>query len=220
MKFSILLPTLGRPEGLKRAVDSIFATAEGEVEVLIGCDTDEWDDVRAAYGDICTVSVYANGSGSSRKTFEMARGCTGDAMRIGSNDEEWITPGWDRLLFERWEEDPFLCLYTNDRPGKNTGGRAPCITREWYDVAGYYPSHFHHWHADTWVTEIAERVGRLRHVPEVSIVHHHPKSRLGTGKMDDVYAKRGPKQQELYNSLSGERRLIAGKLADAVSARA
>jgi len=210
VKFSLLIPTRGRPDGLKCVIESALATASGEVEILVGVDADE--DVQLPES-VRRCTFHAKGS--SEKTFHMARECHGDAMRIASNDEEFVTPGWDELLFDAWREDPLWCLYTNDKDGENTGGRAPCITREWYELVGYYPPHFWHWHADTWVTEVAEAAGRLRHVPEVSIVHHHPKARLGTGTMDAVYARRGPKEDALYRALAPERAKLVSRLVEA-----
>lgn len=197
-------------------MDSMLALADGEVEVLIGVDLD--DPARLSVPAGCQILEF-DGVGSSKKVWELARRSTGDAMRVVSNDEEFLTRGWDAKLYREWEADPYWCLYTNDKRGENTGGRCPIVTREWYEVAGYYPPHFWHWHADKWVTDIAEVVGRLRYVPSVDIRHWHPKTRLGGAKRDDVYRRRGDAEPELWKRTEPERRLLAERLQEAICAR-
>lgn len=222
MRFDILLPTRGRIEGLRRAVRSIFRTASGDVTVWLGVDEDDEETMGLhleTLGPRVEWLTFAEGTGSSRKTHDLAAVCTGDAMRIASNDEEFLTQGWDGILFDRWKDDPYWCLYTNDKDGENTGGRCPIITREWYEVAGYYPPHFWHWHADQWVTEIATAVDRLEYIPEVSILHRHPKKRLGGAKHDAVYKRRGEAEWDLWGETLPEREAAISRLRQALCVR-
>lgn len=214
---SVLAPILGRRDGVRRMLDSIDRCTEGEYEVLLGVDASEaeaWIDE----GGPAEVVIFPDGTGSSVKTHDLAAMCSGDIMRIGCNDEEWVTVGWDTVLRERFAADPFWCLYANSLDGELGESRVPIVTREWYDVAGYYPRHFFHFWADQWVTTVAQLAGRLAHAPEVSIVHHHPKH--GLGRMDEIYERRKAfgKQRNIWVATDRERRQLAGMVVDAARA--
>ena len=50
MKIAVLTPSRGRPERLREMVESIQATATGDVAILIGLDTDDADNYLGVKG--------------------------------------------------------------------------------------------------------------------------------------------------------------------------
>lgn len=204
MKTSVLVPTRARKKLFARLIKSIGDTARGEVEILVGADDDDPTD----YEYPC---VRYTGLGSSQKVYELAKLATGDMILMGATDEVFRTPGWDTKLWDRLSKFPdgLGVLFTQDGD-THRGSRRPVITRRWYEVAGFYPRHFWHFYADTWVVTIAEAVGRVFFVPEVIIDHLHPKS--GRGEQDEIYNRRGNAETDKWKATEPERNQIIEKL--------
>ena len=207
MKTSVLIPTRLRPDGFKVLYDSIIRTATGEIEILVGADKDD----STEYGVSC---IRYDNLGSSEKVCELAKLATGDMMLMGSTDEEFITKGWDSLLYSKFPADKLAVLTTKDSPDEHRGSRRPVVSKEWYAVAGFYPKHFWHFYGDTWVVDIAQRVSKYRlvYVGDV-VIEHLKKSRSGY-KRDDLYARRGKSRKDIWEKTEKERQQLADKIKE------
>jgi hypothetical protein len=213
MKTSVVMPTRGRPERCKQALESLFATAEGEIELIVGFNPD------SQYPVDERAKVYLSPTGPSQRTGEMAAMATGEIIMQGSDDFLWRTPGWDRIFHEKAEKHPIACFFFNDgRPEDKMDSCIPVVTRKFYEIAGYFPSYFFHFYGDTWVADIANMAGCLRYVPEVVIEHMHPKFRKA--QSDETYGMRGSPDGFLYQQKLGERKELAHRLKEAISALA
>lgn len=202
MKTSVLMPSYGRPELFRRAHKSVTRNAVGELEILVGLE--EGDVPYPVEG-----TVFKD-IGSARKCHELAKKATGDVLLMLSDDEVVLTPGWDQKLHEAFPPDGLAVLYTRDDPQKHRGSVRPVITRRWYEVAGFYPDLFYHFYADTWVTKIAEAVGRLIYVDDVLIEHMHFK--FWKSEFDATYKRRGSPDHETWVRTEKERQDIIKKV--------
>lgn len=186
---SILLPSRGRPELCKKAVDSIRETAEEEIEILLYIDEDDprkeeymWkpcerESVRMAIGPNIRCA---------KSLLKLAEFSTGDFITYSSDDYFYVTKGWDKTLKRCMPKDGIGVVYPADhKQAGKTKTMTPFISRKRYDAVGLYPDRFIHFCADTWILDIAKQLDRLFFVPEVIIEHHHPKH--GYAMKDDTY---------------------------------
>lgn len=158
---SVLLPSRSRPELCRKAIDSAYATAEGEIEVLLYVDED--DPRRHEYKGYVTGVPRRSGE-AIRHLYSLAKG---DLFYFGSDDITWETKGWDLIFEQRMPEHKLAVLYPKMGDSCN-----PCFTRKWVETVGLFPDYFKHFGPDTWYADIAKRAGVLIHVPEVRMAHN------------------------------------------------
>lgn len=224
---SIIIPSRGRPEKIKQALASIEATTD-DYEILLGLDVDDAGryDVAALY------SLCPSAHGFYDFEFPAGLGCSGKVNRLGmkaggdwimgaADDLIWHTKGWDRILDTHKPGDGIVCCYCKDDPDVHRGPIAsdgvpgiPIVTREFYDVAGFFPKHFFHFYGDTWSTDIARRVDRLVYVDEITIEHMH--WRYGKGEFDETAKSRGTPQTQIWKDTEPERVYLANRLRAAI----
>lgn len=199
-RIDILIPTWGRPERLKEAVQSIFVNIEREPPG----STQVW--VRVALEDPALEAYRALQAIEIRVHWEFASGCTGYAAGIerlrqiamlgdgdiffcGSDDSLFRTRGWDIFVEEAFRQAPddLLVAYAN-----NGLGREKCeqffTTRRWIETVGWLMRReYEHFCCDQDVEALASAVGRLHFLREVTVEHMHVK--YGKAEMDDTYRK-------------------------------
>jgi hypothetical protein len=219
---SVLIPTWGRPERLREAVQSAKATATdpAAVEVLVRvCHNDPritgYVDAPHELAQVFHVGGHETyGKGIE---FLQAR-AQGEILLAASDDVIFRTPGWDVIVRDAFEAYPdgLAVMYAN-----NGLDREKCehffTTRRWVDAVGYmvWPE-FRHFCVDQWVEELAVNVGRLRFLRQVVIEHMHRKYRKAPN--DATYeAVRGAtgtsdKDNQLYRERAGERERATARL--------
>lgn len=201
---SLVIPSRGRPGKLGRLIRSATETAVGQLEFLIGIDEDERD----LYPSFPARWFYfPPKEGSAKKVHAMQKYVSGAYLRMVGDDEVFRTPGWDEKVKAEFS-DPWWAVVCKD--GNGWHGHIPFISREWLDVAGYYPNHFHHFWADTWVKDIAQQIGRYKQI-DVLIEHLHPKHGHPEEK-DHVYALRGGNEAHIWEQTKPEREELAERL--------
>lgn len=203
-KTSILFPTREREQKCKNALRSIFDTAREDIEVLIAFNEDSIYNL-----DEFNVKsyVFPKEVGPSQRIHFLGRICTGSLIMTGGDDFIWKTPGWDSLLHNKSRKP--VCFYFNDGRAE-CDSRIPIVTREFYEIAGYFPPYFYHFYGDTWVAEIAQNAGVLEYAPEVVIEHLHPK--FGKAEWDKTYQSRGRPDKGAWKITKGERDCLTRKL--------
>jgi len=210
--FSVLIPTKGRVENCKRAIQSIRSTALDPVEIVVGVDGGE----RGLYAglDADRVVVLEDNRGCSAGMHVLQGHATGDALMAGSDDFVWLTPGWDRIFMDMFKADPFIVPYWKESPGEHQGACLGSVSRQWYEVAGFFPPHFRHFLADNWISDIAKAVGKLVYVPEVVI--DHMSFKYNKAAYDATYYARGQPDWATWRKTQGERDEIIRKLRVAI----
>jgi glycosyltransferase involved in cell wall biosynthesis len=189
---SVLVPTMGRPELLKRMLDSIERTSKGEVrvEVLVYLEEDDTSDYSFLF-DYPMVEIFRGSGKTVGQAWNiMAAHCSGDLIMMGNDDLVWHTEGWDVRLTEIFEEypDQIFCAWFNDQT-KNSRAQCafPIVSRRWYNTLGYFtPEVFEFFYHDTWVRDVAQRVGRLVYIEDFVVEHRHFTE--GKASMDETYA--------------------------------
>jgi glycosyl transferase/beta-hydroxylase protein BlmF len=189
---SLLCPTRGRTRQVVRMLASIERTAAlpGRVEVLFYVDSDDpeltryhvlFDRIQSRFGDLgrCRL-IVGEPIGVPAAWNELAAAATGDLLLMANDDQRYVDYGWDITLDARVSElaaarpDGVLCLFFDGGQYPDGARDFPILTRRWYETLGYFtPAIFSQWEVETWIFDIADRVGRLYRVPRVYVDHLH-----------------------------------------------
>lgn len=186
---SILVPSRGRPDNLRRLYRSLLQTTEGEWELLVRLDED--DPLRAEYDQPPhQLNVTAPRGLMSQLWNDLIPFALGDVLMMGGDDIAFSTPGWDALVREALPEDLITVVHGNDlSPNSATIGTHPFVSREWVETLGYLtPPYFESDYVDLWLCEVADALGRRVYLPDVVIEHLHPG--FGKAEWDSTYQER------------------------------
>lgn len=216
---SLLCPTRGRPDNMRRFADSARSTSSTPVEIVWYVDSDDIasQQVFVDLGDAACVEKHG-----SRPLSDMwnccARVSSGDILGMMGDDVVFRTPDWDQVVAEVFDRfsDRIAFVYGRDGLQDSVLGTHGFVSREWVQATGRMTGgFFEHDYADTWLNDVAERVGRRVFVPDVLIEHMHPDA--GKAPLDDTYeCRRGIGQATLYEQLAPERARDAEKLRRAM----
>jgi hypothetical protein len=214
---SVLCPTRGRPDSMRRMAESARETAVGEVEILFYVDEDDRRSRRTAErlgagvvtGERIVLSQMWN---------VLAEKASGDIVMQCGDDVVFRTPGWDvrvEEVFARYP-DRVVFVYGDDLYWSTFHGTHGFVHKRWIEAVGYFlPPHFSCDWSDVWLNQVAAAVGRIVYLPDVITEHMHPtvgkavldrthQERLERGRRDDVAS--------LYQRLKHERAADAAKL--------
>jgi hypothetical protein len=183
---SILAPSRGRPEALQEMADSANETASN-IEILAYIDDDDPSDYRGdgyriIRGPRITLSDCWN---------VLAREARGSIFGMGADDIRFRTPRWDNLFRRVFDDFPDRICFVHGRDGIHDEklGTHGFISRRWFETVGYFtwPA-FPADYADTWLHELADRIGRRVYVPDLLIEHLHPIA--GKAEWDQTHFER------------------------------
>lgn len=213
---SILTPTRGRPENVKRLVKSVLSTARfpDEVEILFYVDFDddsfpselESSNVRVIRGPRMWLSVLQN---------ILYANCKGEIVMYAGDDLVFKTKDWDIRVVSAIEKypDKLVLVYPNDLA---THGQSMAIHgflhRNWINAVGSWVAPGRGSLYDLWHTEVARKLGRLNYLEDVHIVHIHYRQGEGLAPFDETYqyvssATRSWDPIRTYRKLRRERRI-------------
>jgi len=229
---SILTPTRNRPNNCDRFIKSLYETTQytGTLELLFYVDSD--DPAKDIYKEIeerwqnnfWRVEFVIGEPMSVSKSWNIiAKKSLGDIMIMGNDDLVYKTVRWDSKLMAKLIEldNPYYLTWFNDGINGNRHCAFPVISREWYEALGYFsPGVFNFGYNDTWVYDIAKRVGKLNYMNEILVEHLH--FSVGKSNMDDTYARNRSqekgnlyrKDKEIYERTVEDRILAAEKIKE------
>lgn len=184
---SFLLPTRGRPEQLRRAVASLYDTAESKdsLEVLIKLDTDDVSTLEAVK-DLSLLYPGVQGiiSPRGRGYFDLhlwlnslANAARGDWLFVFTDDAVLKTQNWDRVLqsvgsIAPWPAIEDVCVLAPYVASHPDGCDFPVIRRGMYRLLGTMgPIPY----VDAWFQCLATFVGALLR-PPIEVAHEKPDS--------------------------------------------
>lgn len=175
MRFGLYVPTRGRPEQLARCIDSAFDTAEHPERVEFICYRDDDDD---SYDGCDLRTRWVTGPRLTLSKCWNVCYAAGDAdivCHLG-DDIVFRTEGWDTAVAEVFEAMPDRIgfVYTRDGVQDQALGTHGFLSRQWVEAVGYMcPPLFSHDYNDTWLNEVAHRIGRRIYLPNVLMEHMH-----------------------------------------------
>lgn len=179
MKIAVLTPSRGRPERLREMVESIQATATGDVAILIGLDTDDADNYLGVKGilegnvgywvkDRMRLGAWTNYMAESVWDHF-------DILTSFGDDHRPRTPGWDQAVIEAFEERGPGLVYTRDGLQDERLPTAPFWSASIIKALGFFfPPNQVHLYADDFWLAMARAIGRCHYLPNVLIEHMNP----------------------------------------------
>lgn len=204
IRISLLCPTRNRPGKMAKMWKSAVETAANPdaVEVVFYLDNDDVagmcglrlaagvrpQQVRAVIGSRMILSKCWNAAA------EIARG---DIFMHCGDDIVFRSAGWDSVVAEKMAafDDRIAFVYGRDGIGDERLGTHGFIHREWARVTGYVvPPLFSSDYNDTWLNEVADRVGRKVYTPDIYTEHLHFGARKSA--LDRTYMERLVRHRE------------------------
>lgn len=218
---SILLPSRGRPDNVRRLVKSVLDTADkpDDIEIIVRLDYDD-----PTLNDLMdnppqNTTVFA---GERVVLSEMWNECyelsKGDILMHCGDDIVFRTDGWDTAINQTFEEYPDRIVFVfgnDDSPHNGNFGTHGFIHRKWAEAVGYFvPPYFSSDFNDTWLNDVAKMIGRHRHI-QILTEHMHPD--FGKAELDQTHKDRIERHQRdnvaaIYANRGGEREKDAKKL--------
>ena len=234
---TILTPSRNRPKRLDNFIRSVYDTADHpeRIQILNYIDLDdpsieEYKKLEDGYASelyelLHFRNLYGPPMSVSKSWNEIAKLSLGDILIMGNDDQEYQTQYWDTTLEGEVNKypDDIYCAWFEDKINGPKHCAFPIISRKWYDTVGYFaPGVFNFGYNNTWVYDIAKRVGRTHFIPDVVVEHKHFSK--GKSEMDDTYARNRTqekgnlyaKDKIIFEQTADERQKDADKLLDMI----
>jgi hypothetical protein len=222
---SLLCPTRNRPDSVRRLIGSARATASdpGGLEFVFYTDSDA-----PLPGDITSQAGVVTINGPRIVLSAMWNACCGQAsgeiLMQAADDIVFHTPEWDSAVLAEFAKvpDKILLVHGDDGIQGAALGTHSFVHRRWVDTLGYFTApYFSMDYGDTWINDLADRVGRRVYLPDVVTEHMHPG--VGKAPFDQTHSDRVLRGQQdnvvaLWASLEGERAAGAAKLQAVIDA--
>ena len=223
---SLLVPTRQRPAQLERFMRSAveFAERPDAVEFVVYVDRDDnsydefaWPDrTVVAAGDRITLSECWNRCHAA---------AAGPIFGHMGDDIVFRTPSWDRIVRDVFDacEDRIVFVHGADGIQNDRLGTHGFLHARWVDTLGYFvPPYFSSDFNDTWLTEVADRIGRRVYVPNLLTEHLHfsvGKAQIDQNTVDRLVRHQADGVADRYAELRDERAADAEKLAAVIGGR-
>jgi len=224
-RISLLLPTRGRAELLRRFLESVLARSERPdlVEVVVYADADdpsshgfqvEGLEVRTIVGPRASMGDY------NTACFERSRG---DIVVLANDDVVIQTRGWDRKLREMHSamQDRVYLAYPNDLFKGRGLSAFPILSRAACQMLGEpFPRAYRGAFIDYHLLDIFKRLERRGHPRLIyleDVVFEHMHYRTGKGDFDEIYGKRDRfGDDDTFLRMRDERNAAAARLLAAI----
>lgn len=191
---SVLIPERGRPEMLKRLVQSLIDTADGDqrYEILIAIDDDDpaWaanavDSFEWPTGHNLNILVGPRLITLGEKLNMLAKSANGDILWFIANDYVMETHGWPAKFREAVAKLPNQIGVPFPRDALHPDHAAfPILTRKMMDAVGFlFPPWFPAWFVDTWWDQIGLLLGDR---PQINVTVKAPEGRGKSHGLKDV----------------------------------
>lgn len=178
---SILTPSRSRPIHAHRMVTTALANASMPIEIKLYLNND--DPELNQYIELFDQSMYTIGPNQSTSYSWnlMAETAKNDILFLVGDDCKFETPSWDRMIVEAFDQypDKIACVYPRAPSVSKYKSPHFCLHKNWINALGYFlPPHFYHWYVDTWILEIAQRLGRHHLISEFELPIENVKDKV------------------------------------------
>lgn len=165
MKVAVCLPTRGRPQLVRHAIDIMLTHSVLEdTKIVVGFDND--DETNSNFHmrqDRKLLLSYADREDTlGAKWNRCAAQVDAELYVIWADDITIVTPGWDEKLAAAADlfNGGVGFVFFGNIPGTLQTGIG--ITRRYMDYSGFFcPPYFPYWWCDTWADEMARFTGRV-----------------------------------------------------------
>lgn len=174
---SILVPTRHRLEMMKRFVKSGLETADNPYQIEFVTYIADDDNCYDSWIYPKNVKFKKGPRKMLSLCYEWERG-QGPIYMLGADDIIFRTGGWDTKVKQEFKKYPdgIVLVYGNDGDPdtKKVNAAIPFIHRNWIEALGrFLPPYFNGDFTDTWLTALADGVGRKVKI-DIYTEHMHP----------------------------------------------
>ena len=180
----MLVPTRERPANFRRFVESVISTASHpdriEVHCYIDQDAAELDAYMAIIEDLEKSDGVTFGGGVGNPVGvpgamnQLGIACKTDLLMVSNDDQVYITKEWDIRLDEEAAKFPdgIFVFWFNDRLQSERTCCFPILSQKWGELLLYCsPTMMEHFYCDTWLMDVAARIGRAVYIPDIFVEH-------------------------------------------------
>ena len=169
-----MTPSRGRPEQLKRMASSARQTAKSNLEIIVWLDAN--DPLLTENLHVCRTEkmLYQIGPRNvihSSRWDRLLPLATGELLFHANDDVVLTTPGWDELVEDYFAASGDKLWLVGGDDGylhSETLIPHPIVHRRWVETLGYFiPPYFDGEWGDSWASDLATRIGRLKFLPFV-----------------------------------------------------
>jgi glycosyl transferase/beta-hydroxylase protein BlmF len=169
--------------------------------------------------------VFGEAKSVSKSWNDLYAKSVGDILIMGNDDLVYRTSLWDLRIENESErfEDEIYCMWMDDMINDDRHCAFPIVSRKWCETLGYFtPGVFEFGYNDTWVYDIAKRIGRCKWIGNVVAEHmHFSQSKSQT---DDTYRRNRVGDRGNLYQLDGQTfdslEMVEKRMADAEKLRA
>lgn len=199
---SVLVPSRGRPESLRRSIRGLLDVADQRdaVQIVVGCDPDDAESQAAALalpnpfnGNATWVAPERYGYGRLYEYYNALAAIAAGGWLLLWNDDAFMTStGWDTQIEALPETVLVADLHNAFSPGLCC---FPAVRREAVAALGAFCIDTPH--VDSWWQEIGRRSGTIR---AISAHVHHDRADLTGGHNDATYqeGRAGLRNEEFF----------------------
>ncbi|VTR94384.1 Uncharacterized protein OS=Bradyrhizobium sp. CCGE-LA001 GN=BCCGELA001_35048 PE=4 SV=1: Glyco_tranf_2_3 [Gemmata massiliana] len=227
--FSLIVPTRGRVEKLRRFLDSVARTAchPERIEVVLVVDAD--DPASLVEHPKLSVRPVVVPPGLTMGALNSAGfdATTGDYVMLLNDDVIVRTPGWDAIAlncFRRFP-DPFVLVHVNDTLMRDHLCTFPLTSRAFCElVGGICPPEYARYRIDDHIEDVFNLLAvlgtrRVVYLPDVVFEHdnavHHPEAGLVYMSDPAILAVDAPR----FDALLPKRKELALRVCAAIETR-
>ena len=183
----LMVPTRGRPALLERFAKSIVQTANDpsriEIHTYLDRDDAALDEYAATIerlsAELGPLGIsFAGGIGDPvgvpGAMYELGRASKTDLLIMSNDDQVYTDFGWDTRLDQETAKFPdgIFLFWFSDGIESDRWCCFPIVGRRWIERLNYYaPTMFEHFFVDTWLWDVALRVGRAHYIADVNVDH-------------------------------------------------
>lgn len=180
---SILIPTRGRPDHLRAAVDSVHSLASDKscIEYLFRVDDDDFETIKVVEWLEtllpCKKVVAPRGSGYFQMhtmVQDIAKLAEGDWLFLFNDDALFKTQDWDKILLVMGMRNPWIgigdvCMIVAPTIGRPHAQEFFFLRRRTFEILGHIALSPHN---DNWIYSIMKFIGCCIDVSPIQIEHN------------------------------------------------
>ena len=234
---SILTPTRNRVRRLNDFIVSVYqhTRKKNRIEMLMYVDADDPSlpqykeyskHCQTEFADFLRIHfVFGETKSVSQSWNDLYDKSVGDIIIMGNDDLLYRTSLWDLRIEKESERfrDEIYCMWMNDMINDNRHCAFPIVSKKWCETLGYFaPGVFKFGYNDTWVYDIAKRIGRCHWISNVTAEHMH--FTQSKSQVDDTYQRNRTGERGNLYQLDGQTfaspEMVEKRVADAEKLRA
>jgi len=187
MNINIICPTRNRPGNIIRLINSLLNTTcyFERIFLRIYVDSDDTltpslvDHIKATRKDINIIQVTGQNRIPITSMFNiLAKDVPEDEIMFFCGDDiTFDTVNWDLQIVDEFDKvkDKILLVYGDDGYQHEKLCTHFFLHKKWVTALGYViPEIFPGDWADNYIMDVATRINRIKYLPELKTIHHHP----------------------------------------------